>query len=141
MSIENEISRRENLWNEMLQMNSAKRITPTILRELRVYSGAAGIWKDTQTTREYDEDGNGITVSVLHTGYFSSEKPCLTMRLFCFISNHIYSSISKKRTQKWRTHFQFHFFNSIISTHSYTTGVRGMDIRFAHIVILFFVIF
>jgi hypothetical protein len=35
----------------------------------------------------------------------------------------------------------FHFFNSIISTHSYTTGVRGMDIRLTHIVIYFFVIF
>ena len=100
MSIENEISRRENLWNEMLQMNSAKRITPKILRELRVYSGAAGIWKDTQTTREYAEDGNGITVSVLHTGtsypddlfddgiiyhYPDTLKPCFSSRNEAFV--------------------------------------------------------
>ena len=34
----------------------------------------------------------------------SSEKPCLTMMLFCFISYHTYSLIPKSRTQKCRTH-------------------------------------
>ena len=34
----------------------------------------------------------------------SSEKPCLTMMLFCFISYHTYSLIPKSRIQKGRTH-------------------------------------
>jgi len=67
-SINIELDRRNNLWDEMLQNNSAKRITPQMLRDLKVYGGAAGIWKDTDLTGQYTPDGKGITVSVLHTG-------------------------------------------------------------------------
>lgn len=67
-SINIELDRRNNLWDEMLQNNSAKRITPQMLRDLKVYGGAAGIWRDTELTSQYTSDYNGITVSVLHTG-------------------------------------------------------------------------
>ena len=67
-SINIELDRRNNLWDEITQNNSATRIAPQILKELRVYGGAAGIWKDTELTGQYTADGKGITVSVLHTG-------------------------------------------------------------------------
>ena len=67
-SINIELDRRNNLWDEIAKNNSATRIAPQRLKELRVYGGAAGIWKDTEFTGQYTADGKGITVSVLHTG-------------------------------------------------------------------------
>jgi putative restriction endonuclease len=38
------------------------------LRSMRVYGGAQGIWVDKATTGTLSPDGQGITVSILHTG-------------------------------------------------------------------------
>ncbi len=35
---------------------------------LRAYGGAQGIWVDKKNTRHLSIDGQGVTVSILHTG-------------------------------------------------------------------------
>jgi len=63
-----ELDRRNDLWDELVQYSSGKRIAPPKLKDLRVYGGASGIWKDTELTRQYTPDGEGIAVFILHTG-------------------------------------------------------------------------
>lgn len=41
---------------------------PKLLRELRIYGGAQGIWVDKTRTRSLTPEGAGITVGILHTG-------------------------------------------------------------------------
>jgi|TARA_B110000263_G_C15270234_1_gene493122 putative restriction endonuclease len=67
-SIKSELARRNDLWNQLLRNNSGKSISPKFLRDLGIYGGAAGVWKNTKITGQYTSDGIGIAVSVLHTG-------------------------------------------------------------------------
>jgi putative restriction endonuclease len=39
-----------------------------VLRQLGIYGGAQGIWVDKARTASLSPDGNGVTVSILHTG-------------------------------------------------------------------------
>lgn len=42
--------------------------SPAVIRDLRIYGGAAGIWVDRDTTSDTTRDPIGATVSVNHTG-------------------------------------------------------------------------
>ena len=67
MTVADELSRRVELW-EQISAGDAANAEPTALRSMRVYGGAQGIWVDKMTTAPLSRDGQGVTVSILHTG-------------------------------------------------------------------------
>ena len=67
MTVADELSRRLELW-ERISAGDAANTEPSALRFMRVYGGAQGIWVDKKTTGTLFPDGQGVTVSILHTG-------------------------------------------------------------------------
>jgi len=67
MNIEKERKRRIDLWDLINEMDTTN-LNPGYLRELEIYGGASGIWVNKKGTQDLSEDGNGVTISVLHTG-------------------------------------------------------------------------
>lgn len=71
LSISTEIaaekSLRLGLWEELCEFDIAN-IPPGLLHEKGIYGGAQGVWVDKARTAELSEDGNGVTVAILHTG-------------------------------------------------------------------------
>jgi putative restriction endonuclease len=67
MTVADELSRRVKLW-EQISAGDAANAEASTLRSMRVYGGAQGIWVDKATTGTLSPDGQGITVSILHTG-------------------------------------------------------------------------
>ena len=57
---------REAVWAELQNCPTWPNVPPALLRELRVYSGQAGVWFDQSSTRQICP--SGIAVSVLNTG-------------------------------------------------------------------------
>lgn len=66
--IDAEHTRRLNLWKHLRTQHGSERVSPSVLRELGIYGGAQGIWRDVDQTAKLTENFEGITVSVLHTG-------------------------------------------------------------------------
>ena len=66
--VQQELEYRRNMWNSILSSGGPERVQARLLRELRIYRGAAGIWYDKPRTSNLTGDGNGVTVSLLHTG-------------------------------------------------------------------------
>jgi hypothetical protein len=66
--IQSERSRREEMWQSLLDEGGPQEVAPGLLRKLGIYGGAQGIWVDKQRTGKITDDGVGITVGVLHTG-------------------------------------------------------------------------
>jgi hypothetical protein len=64
----NEPERRDQLWQELVARGGPTNVAPRVLRDLRLYGGAQGIWVDKATTAASGPDGHGATVAVLHTG-------------------------------------------------------------------------
>jgi len=67
-SIQNEFDHRINLWKTISEKEDIGRLTPIFLRENALYGGAQGIWVNKARTGRLTEDGNGITVSIMHRG-------------------------------------------------------------------------
>jgi putative restriction endonuclease len=63
---EEEFLWREAKWAELKSHPTWPNLSPSLLREMGLYGGAAGIWVDKATTGGICE--TGIAVSVLHTG-------------------------------------------------------------------------
>jgi len=61
-----ELQRRLNLWAQISA--DADNMEPNTLRSLLIYGGAQGIWVDKRNTESLSTDGQGVTVSILHTG-------------------------------------------------------------------------
>jgi putative restriction endonuclease len=66
--IQREIQRRKSIMEELKTREKNAKLKATDLRELGVYGGGQGIWVDKAETARLTTDGNGVTVSVLHTG-------------------------------------------------------------------------
>jgi len=66
-AVQEEIDRRREIWEELLE-TGPDGVDGDRLRTLDVYRGQAGIWVDKQRTGPFSEGGEGITVSVMHTG-------------------------------------------------------------------------
>ncbi len=64
--IETEKQRRLAMWSHLLAEGGPNRVQPSLLRKLRIYGGAQGIWVDQEVTSSVAE--NGVTVGLLHTG-------------------------------------------------------------------------
>jgi putative restriction endonuclease len=58
---------RLELWRYLESMGTLN-LSPSILRELRVYGGAQGVWVDKVRTGLLTPDGAGVAVGVLHNG-------------------------------------------------------------------------
>lgn len=67
MTADAERDRRLGLWRELSQQDCLA-LEPSRLRDLDIYGGAAGIWRDKTRTAIGDDPPDGITVSILHTG-------------------------------------------------------------------------
>ena len=67
-SIKQEIERRRRLFNAITYVDIAVGVTAGQLRELGIYSGAAGVWVNTALTKGIVSDNAGVAVSILHTG-------------------------------------------------------------------------
>ena len=66
--VEAELEYRREMWVALLSAGGPRAVAPQLLREIRVYGGAQGIWVDQARTGSLTEDGNGIAVGLLHTG-------------------------------------------------------------------------
>jgi putative restriction endonuclease len=66
--LEEELRYRLDLWAQLFSEGGPTGVSPGTLRGLRIYGGQQGIWVDHARTGELTEDGNGITVGLLHTG-------------------------------------------------------------------------
>lgn len=64
--IEQEKQYRLQIWEELKRRGGPTGVSPQLLRELRIYGGAQGIWVDKDRTKAISP--SGVTVSVLHTG-------------------------------------------------------------------------
>jgi len=67
-SAEQEVQRRHEMWEAVLDRGGPEEVEPTLVRELGIYRGQAGIWRDKERTAELTDSGSGVTVSVLHIG-------------------------------------------------------------------------
>ena len=68
MRIEKEVQRRRALWTSLKsRFDPPDSVPPTVLNELRIFRGQAGIWVDVIETRDR-ESTTGITVGLLHKG-------------------------------------------------------------------------
>jgi putative restriction endonuclease len=63
-----ELTLRINLWKQLNENGGPNGVAPRLLRELGLFGGAQGIWVDKARTGKISKDGEGVTVSVLHTG-------------------------------------------------------------------------
>ncbi len=64
--IETEKRRRQAMWSGLVTEGGPNRVQPSLLRKLRIYGGAQGIWVDQEVTSSVAEQG--VTVGLLHTG-------------------------------------------------------------------------
>lgn len=65
--MEQELKRREQMFAQLVEVSDGLP-TPSKIRELGMYGGAQGIYRDSKNSAELTEDGAGVTVSILHTG-------------------------------------------------------------------------
>ena len=65
--MEQELNRREQMFAQLIEVSDGLP-TPSQIRELGMYGGAQGIYRDSKSTAKLTEDGAGVTVSILHTG-------------------------------------------------------------------------
>ena len=66
--IESERDRRKAMWDSLLKFGGPNNISPTLLKDLRIYGGASGIWVDKKQTSSFTQDNHGVTVGLLHRG-------------------------------------------------------------------------
>jgi hypothetical protein len=59
---------RTRLWEDLIDHGGPHGVTSRVVRDVGLYKGQAGIWADKSRTADLTPNGQGITVSVLHTG-------------------------------------------------------------------------
>ncbi len=67
-AIVQEFAYRQARWNLLSKQGGPKGVFPKILLGLGIYGGAQGIWVDKARTGKLAENGNGVTVSLTHSG-------------------------------------------------------------------------
>ena len=68
LAVEEERKYRIGLWEKLKEKGGPSGVAPSVLRELGINGGYQGIWVDKARTGQITNDGEGITVAVLHTG-------------------------------------------------------------------------
>jgi putative restriction endonuclease len=67
-TVAQELERREAAWHALLERGGPIGVSPGLVRELNLYSGARGIWMHAEETRDLAPDGGAVAVGLLHTG-------------------------------------------------------------------------
>src|SRR5690242_1625845 len=67
-AIGDERQRRRSMWEALVARGGPLGVAPSLLRELGIYGGAAGIWVNAPRTRQVSSGSSGVTVALLHTG-------------------------------------------------------------------------
>jgi hypothetical protein len=67
-SAQTEYDARLDTWRKLINAGGPIGVSPQLLRDLGIYGGAQGIWVDKTRTHLLSNDGEGVTVGVLHTG-------------------------------------------------------------------------
>jgi hypothetical protein len=65
-SVESEIARRFDAWNQLQSSPNWPILTAAEVRDLGLYGGASGVWVDKERTSDLIE--HGVAVGLLHTG-------------------------------------------------------------------------
>jgi putative restriction endonuclease len=65
--ISSELNRRRDLWKKIQEVGSTN-VSPSLLRDIGAYGGAAGVWRDKPATQHLPNAADGVAVSILHTG-------------------------------------------------------------------------
>lgn len=66
--VKKELERRKYLWEELIKNGGPKNVEASLLRRIGFFSGQRGIYRAINYTRGLTESGEGVTLSVLHTG-------------------------------------------------------------------------
>lgn len=67
--VRDEYARRIDMWKRLKRAGGPRGVRPEVLRDLRMYGGAQGIWIDkVAATDSVAPDGAGVTVSLMHSG-------------------------------------------------------------------------
>jgi hypothetical protein len=67
-TLSQELEDRKVMWELLLERGGPKEISPGVLLALGIYGGAQGIWVDKRRTSTLTQDGQGVTVSLTHSG-------------------------------------------------------------------------
>src|SRR5260370_21384386 len=68
LSLENEWTRRDELWTKLIQAGGPSAVPAAKLNELRIFYGGRGIWVDKSKTENIGGSSEGVTVGLLHSG-------------------------------------------------------------------------
>src|SRR5262245_16263603 len=71
-----EHERRLALWAQLRQRGGPSRVTPALVRELRIHRGQQGIFRDHTATASLTPGGKGTAVALLHTGSSYADDLC-----------------------------------------------------------------
>jgi hypothetical protein len=67
--VRDEYARRMGMWRQLRRAGGPLGVRPDVLRELRIYGAAQGIWIDkSAATNSVSPDGAGVTVALMHSG-------------------------------------------------------------------------
>ncbi len=72
--VQTEMERRLAMWESLLDEGGPLGVATGVLRKLRIYGGAQGIWVDKQRTAHLAGHPDGVTVALLHTGRFYADE-------------------------------------------------------------------
>lgn len=67
-SLENERTRRNDLWAKLAEAGGPSAVPAAKLNELKIFHGGRGIWVDKITTKNIGGSSGGVTVGLLHSG-------------------------------------------------------------------------
>jgi len=67
-SAQAEYDARLEKWRKLINAGGPRGVSPQLLCDLGIYGGAQGIWVDKARTHLLSNDGEGVTVGVIHTG-------------------------------------------------------------------------
>ena len=66
--VAHELAFRRQAWHQLLVSGGPRDVSRALIRELKIYGGAQGIWVDAERTRGIGAGGSPVAVGLLHTG-------------------------------------------------------------------------
>lgn len=67
-AVTRELRLRLQMWRQLHERGGPSGVTKALIRDLRIYGGAQGVWVDAERTRGIAPDGSTVAVGLLHTG-------------------------------------------------------------------------
>jgi putative restriction endonuclease len=66
--VTDEFNLRLGAWRDLIERGGPADVDRALIRELKMYGGAQGVWVDADRTRLVSEGASGVAVGLLHTG-------------------------------------------------------------------------